>query len=369
MDNGITMVGMDVHKNDIKVAVLQPRKRKPEEWSLVNEPKAVRRLSRKLKRLSPGKVRCCYEAGPCGYTIQRQLVEEGIECEVIAPSLIPRKPGERVKTDRRDARKLASLLRAGLLTPVKVPGADEEAVRDLSRAREDAKQDLMRARNRLGKFLLRHGLIYRAGKTWTQTHHRWLRGLTFKRTSEQVVFENYLLEVVRQEERKAALVKELERVSQQAPYAEPVGWLRCFRGIDTVTAMSLLAELQDLRRFPSARELMSYLGLVPSEASSGGTERRGGITKTGNCRVRRLLVEAAWHARHRPALSKDLCKRRQGQPPGVIALADRAMTRLHGRFWRYMLRGKPAKVAVTAVARELVGFLWAVMTDRVPTTV
>ena len=357
-----THVGLDVHKNEIVVALLRPGEREPVQWRVVNEARGIRRLARRIQREAEADVTCVYEAGPCGYELQRRLEGEGLSTQVIAPSLIPRKPGERIKTDRRDARKLAELSRAGTLTEVRPPSEQEEAVRDLCRCREAAVRDLTRARHRLSKLLLRRGLVYRSGKNWTQAHRRWLRGLSFEHKSLEIVFADYLLAIEQLEERRRALDIELESVSQQEPYRDPVGRLRCFRGIDTVSALTIVAELHEFRRFDSPRRLMGYLGLVPGEASSGEHTRRGAITKTGNRHVRRVLVEAAWHYRHRPAVGKALRQRREGQPPAVIALADRAQRRLNRRFYRLVLsRGKPPQKAVVALARELVGFVWATL--------
>lgn len=365
MEKGITFVGMDAHKKAINVAVLFPGNPRPLEWELPNEPAAVKRLVKKLRREAPGEVRCCYEAGPVGYTLQRQITSDksaGVICEVIAPSLVPVKPGDRVKTDRRDARKLAELLRAGLLTEVHPPTEAEESVRDLSRCREDAKQNLLSARHRLGKMLLRRGLVYGLGKkAWTQRHRQWLKGLTFGHEADQAVFDDYLLGVEHIEERILTLDAKLSSLAQQDPYREPVGWLRCFRGIDTVTAMILVTELHDFRRFQSPRHLMAYLGLTPSEHSSSDKRRLGSITKAGNSHVRRVLVETSWHYRHRPGVGKALRQRRQEQPGRVIALADKAQQRLCRRYHRLAERGKPVNKVIVAVARELVGFLWVAL--------
>ncbi len=283
-------------------------------------------------------------------------------CEVVAPSLIPFKPGERIKSDRRDARKLAELLRAGLLTEVHAPTQDEEAVRDLCRCREDAREDLTRVRHRMSKFLLRRGCTYNlTRKAWGRLHRQWLRGLKFERAADQAIFDDYLLAIEQVEERLCSLDARLGSIAEQEPYREPVAWLRCFRGIDTTTALSLVAELHDFRRFTSARALMAYLGLVPSEHSSGEGRRRGAITKTGNRHVRRLLVETAWHYRHRPTVGLTLRRRRHGQPARVIALADRAQQRLCRRYARMAARGKPHNKIVVAIARELVGYLWATL--------
>lgn len=365
MRNGTTIVGLDAHAQAIQVAMLLPGSAKAVEWKVANEAGAIRRLAKKILRAAPGEVRACYEAGPTGYALQRQLQEGGAWCDVVAPSLIPVKPGDRVKTDRRDARKLAELLRAGLLTVVRPPTPEEEAVRDLCRAREDVQRDLTRCRHRLGKLLLRRGIRRGGGaRAWTRAHRAWLRGLRFELAVDQVVFEDYLLAVEQLEERVRALDEKLEELAGTEPYREPVGWLRCFRGIDTVTAMTLVTELHGFGRFQSPRQLMGYLGLTPSEASSGGTTRRGGITKTGNAHVRRVLVEAAWHYRHRPAVSAKLRKRRHGQPARVVALADKAQHRLHRRHARLLLRGKPQCKVVVALARELAGFVWATLQGR-----
>ena len=362
MSKPSTHVGMDVHKKDIFVALLPPGGNEPVEWKLRNEPRAVRRLARRLRREAHGELRCVYEAGPCGYALQRQLLAEGIPTDVVAPSLIPVKPGERVKTNRRDARKLALSSRAQMLTVVHPPTEAEEAVRDLCRCREDAREDLTRARHRLSKMLMRRGFVYRKGRNWTQRHRQWLRSLTLEDQATRAVFEDYLTAVEQGEERIRVLEGYLEEMAQEEPYQQRVGWLRCFRGIETVTAMTILAELHDFRRFADPRRLMSYLGLVPSEHSSGEKYRRGAITKAGNSHARRVLVESAWHYRHRPAVGLKLRRRREGQPSEIIALADRAQRRLHRRFHRLVLgSGKTPQKAVVAISRELVGFLWAAL--------
>lgn len=365
MEKGITVVGLDAHKVSTNVAVLVAGADRPIEWQASTERTAIRKMVKKVLALSPGAgVRFCYEAGPCGYALQRWIREVDVECIVVAPSLIPRKSGERIKTDRRDARKLAELLRAGLLTEVHPPTEADEAIRDLCRAREDAHEDLVRSRHRLTKLLLRRGRTWVGGKkAWSQGHRLWLRSLRFEHAADQVVLEDYLLAIEHVEERLRALDVEMEKSSQQEPYAQVVGALRCFRGIDTLTAMTLVAELHDFMRFESARGLMAFLGLVPSEYSSGGKKQRGAITKAGNGHARRLLIEAAWHYRHRPGVHS-LRARRQGQPPHVIALADKAMIRLHRRFAHMLERGKARPKVVVAIARELTGFIWAAMRQQ-----
>ena len=360
-----TFVGMDVHRRDIVVSMLVPGADGPVEWRLANEETAVRGLAKKLRRQGGDAIRCVYEAGPCGYALQRQLQAIGLECDVVAPSMIPIRPGERIKTDRRDARKLAELARAGLLTVVRPPSEDEEAVRDLCRGRDDVRLDLMRARHRLGKFLLRRGRVF-GRPAWSQAHRWWLGQQSFERTAERVMFEDYLLAVEQTEARRRSLELHLEDLAREPRYAESVAWLRCFRGIDTITAITLLAELHDFRRFRSPSQLMAYLGLVPSEYSSGPQQHRGGITRTGNRHVRRLLIEAAWHHRHKPRVGIALAQRRHGQPEHIIALADKAQLRLSRRYRRMERRGKHPTKIVVAVARELVGYLWAALTPTTP---
>lgn len=355
-------VGMDVHQESVTVAMLQPGKPQPVMWKFTNEPKAIRKFARKLRQQTDGKVYCCYEAGPTGYVIQRILEEEDVPCDVVAPSLIPFKPGDHIKTDRRDARKLAELLRAGMLTPVHPPTPEDEAVRDLCRCRTAAQGDLKRSQNRLTRFLARRGLVFREGNRWTGKHHAWLRRIRLEHPADQAILDDSILVVEQQQQRLQDLDAKIEEIAQTEPYREKVGWLRCFRGIDTLTAMIVLAEVHDFRRFPSPEKLMSYLGLVPREHSSGTTLRRGTITKSGNSHVRRILVEAAWHYRYRPTVGKRLAARRTGQPQWAIALADSAQRRLFRRFHHLELKGNKAPgKAATAVARELVGFLWMVM--------
>jgi transposase len=365
MDEGTTVIGLDVHKRSIAVAIRRPGRSDVDEEQLPNEAEAVKRSAKRWKRESRGRLICAYEAGACGYTLQRQLEALGISCQVVAPSLVPRKPGERIKTDRRDARKLAKYLASGDLTAVRPPTPAEEAARDLCRAREDAKQDRMRCRHRLAKFLLRRGLSYPAGrKHWTAAHRTWMETLSFESCWEQVVFDEYRLAVAQLDARLDALDRQIEQLAQSPEYGQRVGALRCYRGIDTRTAVGLVTELHGVERFGSARALMAFVGLVPDEHSSGDRRRRGAITKAGNSHVRRLLIEATWHARHKAVIPVALRLRRQGQPAEIVAMADVASTRLHRRYWRLVQRGKPPTVAVTAVARELTGFVWAALRTR-----
>lgn len=367
--NASTFVGVDAHKTSLHVAMLVPGQRAPVTWQVANEPAAVRRLARKLQREAHGEVRCCYEAGPLGYSLQRQLAALGVRCEVVAPSLIPIRPGEHVKTDRRDARKLAELFAAGMLTAVHPPGEADEALRNLARGREDVRLALTRAKHWIDKFLLRHGIAYTLSKCpWGRQHREWLRRLRFEHAPDQACFDAYLVTHEQLEERLRAVEAAMETAADGAAYRIPLGYLRCFRGINTVTAVSLVAELHDFRRFPSPRSLMSYLGLTPSEYSSGERQKRGAITCAGNRHVRRLLTETAWQYRHRPSCGATLRERRRGQPARVIALADRAQERLCRRYARMTAQGKPHHKIVIAIARELVGYLWAALhPDAAPT--
>lgn len=362
MNNTITWVGLDAHKAFIQVAVLPPGKAAPVEWRIEHTKAKVKKLAKRLVTLAGNQeVRACYEAGPCGWALKRALEDAApVICEVVAPTLIPVKPGDRVKTDRRDALKLANYLKAGLLTRVAPPTETQETVRDIVRQRDAAVQDLTRARHRLSKFLIRRHISFTGKSRWGIAHQKWLATLSFDNPIDTAVFDDLYGEVVHQSERKTRLTGLLEEVASRSPYAEPVGWLRCYRGIDTVTAMILLSELFDFERFQTARQLMSYLGLTPSEYTSGAPNR-GSITKAGNGRVRKVLVESAQHARKPPRVSQSLLRRRVNQPGQVVASADRAMRRLNRVYWRLTERGKHHNVAVIAVARELVGFIWATL--------
>jgi transposase len=355
---------MDDSKRKIVAGILRPEATEPELRSLPNEPRHLRRFFERLQR--EGRVVACYEARPSGYDLYRQLVTLDVPCQVIAPALTPRRPGDRIKTDRRDAAKLVRLFRAGELTPIHVPDEASEAVRDLVRCREDVQEDLRRWRHRLLKFLARHGRVYRDGRNWSQRHWAWLRTQRFTLPALDRTYQEYRWTVEQLLARVADLDREIAALAATVPYREPVGWLRCFRGIDTLAAMTLLVEIGDFQRFRTPRELMAYLGLVPSEASSGDREQRGSITKAGNTHARRILVEASWHYRHPPRLGRVLVQRSQGQPPAVRAQAWRAQQRLHRRYRHLVGHGKRSPVAVVACARELVGFVWAALTQPVP---
>ena len=353
-------VGLDVHKETIAVAVALPGRGDPVyRGEIAHRRGSLRRL---MGRLSPhGEVLSfCYEAGPCGYGVYREIVELGHDCQVVAPSLIPRKPGDRVKTDRRDALMLARLHRSGDLTPVWVPGPEQEAMRDLTRAREDMKGLELKARQRLGAFLLRHGRVYEGKCRWTQAHSRWLEAQAFESPVQQVVFQEYVDAVAQATARVASLQAQMHEALRSWSLAPAVAGLRALRGVDTITAMTVLAELGDLTRFDSPRQLMSFLGLAPSEHSSGSRRRQGAIAKTGNGHVRRVLVEAAWSYRYPARKTAHLRRKAAAAPEAVQALAWAAQKRLCARYRHLLRAGKVKNQVTTAVARELAGFIWAI---------
>jgi transposase len=350
---------MDVHKETIHVAVVDQRGTLVERWELPNYEPHLGRLAKRLQGL--GNAHCVYEAGPCGYELRRYLEARKIECMVAAPSLIPRKPGDRIKTDRTDAENLARRHRMGELTAVLMPSPEQEALRDLVRSLEDAKQDLLRRRHRLSKFLLRHGRRH-PGNSWTKAHWTWMKAQRFEDPNADAVYREYHLALEQEIERVNRLTGLVEEQAANPLVAKLVGKLRALRGVDTVTAMTLVSELIDLRRFTAPTQLMKFIGLVPSEHSSGASQRRGSITRAGNAHVRRVLVEAGWHYRHSPrGSSTRVKKRREGQAPEVIEVARKAEMRLHAKYQRLVLgKGKRPTVAVVAVARELAGFVWAI---------
>lgn len=362
MKNGTTYVALDTHKRQHKVAMILPQQDNPVEWTVQNAKRDVARMVRRIVREAPGEVRICYEAGVCGFALQRQIEAHGAPCTVIAPSLVPIKPGERIKTDRRDARKLAEMYRAGLLTQILAPEEQEESLRDLCRCREAGRSDLMRTRHRLSKFLLRRAIIYRDGDHWTQRHLRWLRSIQFDRPLDSQVFVELVQNVDYQTERLVRLDRSLIEQAEQPAYVERVGYLRCFKGIDTIAAILLLGELYSFGRFGSARQLMSYLGLTPSEHSSGDHRHPGQITRAGNKRVRRLLTQIAWHQGRSCTTSKAVKSRRAGQPSWAVLIGEKAERRLYRRYWHLVHKGKAPAKANIAVARELAGFLWAMLT-------
>ena len=360
MTENIRYIGLDVHKATIAVAVAESGTGAARSRGTINhQPEAVAKLIRKLGPVE--QLRCCYEAGPTGYGLYRQLIRLGVECIVVAPSLIPVKVGDQVKTDRRDAEKLARLLRSGELTAVWVPDEAHEALRDFTRLRESAKQDLHRARQQLGKFLLRLSVAPTTRLSrWSKAYRAWLGSLRLPQALEQATLEVYLEHLDESAARLAKLNAQLEELAVQHEQAPLIQAFACLYGVGVVTAITLVAELGDLSRFSSARALMGYIGLGPREHSSGGRVHRGAITKRGNSHVRRVVVEASWHYRHAPGVSPALQRRRRNQPAGVVAIADKAHARLHRRYRKLVGRGKLPQQAVVAVARELLGFIWAI---------
>lgn len=353
-------VGLDVHQETIAAAVAEAHGGEVRyEGEIANTPEAVLKLVRRLKK-EGATLAFCYEAGPCGYGLYRQLVKLGLDCQVVAPSLIPKKPGDRVKTDRRDSLTLARLHRAGELTAVWVPDEPQESLRDLTRAREDMKHMERLAKQRLLAFLLRHGQTYPGKKRWSQAHFRWLETLKFNQPVQQIVFQEYVDTIQAMTRRVAAFDAQIETAGTDSVFSPLIAGYMAMRGIDRLTATIVVAELGDLRRFPQAPQLMKYLGVVPSEHSSGDSRKRGGITKTGNGHVRRVLVEAAWTYRHPARKSAVLQRRAERTTEAVQALAWAAQKRLCGRYRQFEARGKKKVQICTAIARELAGFLWAI---------
>jgi transposase len=358
MSERTRFIGLDVHKASITVAVAGAFGDPEDHGTIANDPAAVRKL---LQRLGGADIRLevAYEAGPTGYALHRQLTAMGISCMVVAPSLIPVRPGERIKTDGRDASKLARLLRSGDLTPVWVPDEAHEALRDLVRARDDAKADQLRAKHRLSKFLLRRAIAPPVGvRPWSRAHDAWLDGLTFEQAADRVVLEHYVAVVREAAERVKRLEVALAQCAAASPQAELLAALQALRGIGFLTAVTIVAEAGDLRRFPTARHFMAYVGLVPSEHSSGDSRRRGHITRTGNRLMRHVLGQAAHNARYRPNVSSGLRARQRLVSPAVIELDRRAQARLHQRY-RHLSRRIGTNKTIIAVARELAGFVWA----------
>ena len=353
-------VGLDVHAESITAAILEGDAQDPEVITLSGDLMKVRRLFRRLAE--KGTPRACYEASGAGFVLQRVLTQDGFHCEVIAPSLIPRKPGDRRKTDRLDAVMLARLYRSGHLTPVHVPSGDQEALRRLLRLRFVYQVYCKATKNRISGMLRNHGFVFHEGKsTWTQKHRQWLTQLRLELTGPlQTALAVELEHLEYLETQREAMDSELGRYAQGASYRRYVEALCCLRGIKVLTALTLLGEIDDVRRFQSPKGLMAYFGLVPTESSSGDRERRGPITKAGNIHARRLLIEAAWNNRHKSGATLMLKRQRQGQDPVVVAIALKAQHRLYKKFWRLDAR-KHRHVAITAVARELCGFVWAVL--------
>lgn len=359
MHNHRTLVGLDVHARSTIPAVLDLASGELTFRRLNGPPRSVVNYLETL----PAPVLAVYEAGPTGYGLAREAAaRRGIEVRVCAPGSIPRKPGDRVKTDRRDAERLVRSLLAGELSFVRVPTVEEEQFRDLARCRECARADLMRARHRLARFLVRREIEFAGpGGSWSEAHHRWLRSLEFADHASRSVFNDYLTGVVFLEQRRDGLDAQIEIAAPCSPWALTIANLRCLRGISTTTAYGVCCEVGDFRRFEHPAGLSSYLGIVPSEHSSGESVKHGPITKAGSPHARRLLVEAAQHYRHKPAISERLARRQRGQDPRACEIGWRCQQRLYRQWQRLRLdRGKPGNVVITALARELSNFIWEV---------
>jgi transposase len=354
-------VGLDVHQRSITAAVLYGDSHDAEVVRMRGDLNAVRKFFRRLSQ--QGTPRSCYEASGAGYVLQRAIDRDGFHCEVIAPSLIPKKPGDRRKTDKRDAVQLAKLYRSGHLTPIAVPDEEQEAIRQLVRARLAVQQHITRLKHRIVRVLATHGYHFRGTRSnWTKKHREWLTRLRHQLDGPlRMVVVVHLEHLEYLETQQRSMDAEIERYSQMSPWRRGADALRCFRGIKTLTAMTILTEIGDIRRFRSATQLMAYTGLVPSERSSGNVERRGPITAAGNSFLRRVLVESAWHNRHQAGADLILKRRRQGQNPEVVAIAVKAQHRLSRKFWKLSQR-KHVNKAVVAVARELTGFVWSALT-------
>jgi transposase len=363
VETSITHVAMDVHKKQHEVAWINADTGEVQTFTVRNTPAELAKMVKRIHQRVSGEIHICYEAGVCGFVLQRRLEKLGCVCKVIAPSLVLRKPGERIKTDRRDAKKLLSQFMAGQLTPVCPPDAEQEADRELTRCRYSAQEDLKRTRQQLNSLLIRHGYIYQDGDLWTGKHEDWLGSLEFDQPTLRKVFDEYWSHILHCRTRVASLDRQLQELAESDRYRAAVSALRCFRGINTLTAITVVTEIFDFGRFENPRALMSYLGVVPGQDSSGETHRMEGITKTGNWRVRRILTETGWHCRHAHKVSKALRSRRKDQPAWAIQIADRAAVRLHKRYWHLMERGKAAATAVMAIVRELAGFIWAMLRE------
>lgn len=362
-------IGLDVHKETIAVSIARAGREAPDYWGeIANRPNKVRKLVDRLNQTYDGQILSfCYEAGPCGYGLYRQLIELGHDCQVVAPSLIPKKPGERIKTDRRDAIKLAQFLRSGSLTPVWVPDEEQEAMRDLTRARDDFKKQERTARQQLNAYVLRHGHIWPSDKTrWGKPHYNWLESLKFPHDWLQVVLQESIDAVKAATQRVADITAQMERVLPQWSLAPVVYSLVALRGIDKLAAMVILAELGDISRFQSPKQLMAFLGLVPGEHSSGGRRRQGSITKTGNGHARRMLVESAWSYRFPARQTMHMKRKSKTASDEAKAIAWKAQKRLCGRYRTLVQAGKSTKQTTVAVARELIGFIWHIVCREMP---
>ena len=366
--NSVKFIGMDVHKNSITIAIADQGRRGPVRTygAINNDLGALDKFCRKMVS-TESELNFVYEAGPCGYSIYRHLTAKGFDCMVAAPSLIPKKSGERIKNDRRDAKKLVRLHRAGELTAVYVPDLEDEAMRDLSRAREDAVAATRKAKQQLKAFLLRHHIVFSGRSKWSTAYFNWLSDIAMAHPAQQVALQEYIDAVHENRHRVDRLTEQIRQLVPNWRLAPVAAALQSARGVSLIVAVTVLAEIGDLSRFESPGQLMAYLGLVPSEHSSGDKTKRGGITKTGNKHARKALIEAAWAYRMPPRVSRLLLKRQQGLSDQIRKISWKAQLRLCARFRRMAARRKPKPVVVTAIARELSAFLWAIAKQVQPT--
>jgi len=361
MKKTIKYVGLDVHKDSITIAVAdEGREGEVRVYGKIsNDFNQIDKVMRKLISQN-GQLQCVYEAGPCGYPVYRHLTGQGIDCTVVAPALIPKKSGERIKTDRRDAVKLATLHRAGELTAVYVPNQEDEALRDLVRARGDIQKAIRKLKQQINAFLLRHGISYPGKTKWSKAHQTWLETIKMPRPAQQIAFTEYLDALANSDARIIRINKQIVSSCQDWRLLPVVKALQSLRGISFISAVTVAAELGDLTRFENPAQLMAYLGLVPSEYSSGNTIKKGGITKTGNTHARRALIESAQAYRLPARKSITIRKRQEGLPEDILDIAWNAQLRLCHRYRRMMAKGKKHNVVITAIARELAGFIWAI---------
>lgn len=352
-------IGLDVSKEKISVAIADEGREAARFHSHIpHKIESIKRVMRQLGK--PEELEVCYEAGPTGYVLYHWLTAMGISCTVVAPSLIPGRAGDQVKTDKRDALRLAQLFRAGELTAVHIPTPEQEALRDFVRSREDAKEDLRRDRQRVLSLLLRRQIAPPSGRRWTRDYRIWLNALKWERESDQLMFQEYLQAIYESEGRLSRIEQNIIKLVEKGALGSLIQALQVLKGLKLISALSLVAEIGCFQRFKHPAMLMAYLGLVPREHSTGLSTRRGGITKTGNRYARTVLIESSWSYRYKPAIGRDLRKRQEGQPPELLEISWRAQCRLSSKYKNLVRRGKSTNVAVTAVAREFIGFIWEI---------
>lgn len=366
MTHRVIYVGLDVHKESIQIAFIEDSGEARQYGKIPNRTSAIDKMIRKLQSQGPCSLKFIYEAGPCGYGLFRYLKNNGFECMVVAPSLIPKRSGDRIKNDRRDAMNLCRLFRAGELTVIQVPTEEDEAMRDLVRARDDAKSAERKAKQRLKAFLLRHGIRYSGRSQWSAAHMKWLADIAMNHPAQQIALQEYIDTLKESMDRVSRLTEQIRDLVPSWSKAPVVQALQCLRGISLINASVIVSEIGDFRRFAHPKDLMVYLGLIPSENTTGENVKHGGITKTGNHFVRKALTEAAWAYRMPARVSRLLLKRQEGSPQAVREISWKAQVRLCSRYKKFMAKGKVKQVTVTALARELTGFIWAAAMEVTP---